>query len=97
MLLSAGHTGSDLVGDQWTCSGSDRDAGRTNVLCGICGNQATGGDMNNDRAMWLAQTVEEPIDPELPICDPHHHFWDRPHACYLLDELIEDTSGGHRI
>ena len=28
------------------------------------------------RESWLAQTVEEPIDPDLPICDPHHHFWD---------------------
>ena len=26
---------------------------------------------------WLALTVEEPLEPELPICDPHHHLWDR--------------------
>jgi predicted TIM-barrel fold metal-dependent hydrolase len=26
---------------------------------------------------WLGLTVEEPLEPELPICDPHHHLWDR--------------------
>ena len=25
---------------------------------------------------WLALTVEDPLDPDLPICDPHHHLWD---------------------
>ena len=25
----------------------------------------------------LALVVEDAIEPELPICDPHHHFWDR--------------------
>jgi hypothetical protein len=24
---------------------------------------------------WLARTVEDAIEPDLPICDPHHHFW----------------------
>jgi hypothetical protein len=22
--------------------------------------------------------IEEPLDTELPICDPHHHLWDYP-------------------
>ena len=26
---------------------------------------------------WLGLTVEEPLEPELPICDPHHHLWDK--------------------
>ena len=26
---------------------------------------------------WLALTQEPTLEPELPICDPHHHFWDR--------------------
>ena len=26
---------------------------------------------------WHGLTVEEPLEPELPICDPHHHLWDR--------------------
>ena len=46
---------------------------------------------------WLALTAEDPIDPDLPICDPHHHFWDRPDDRYLLDELLQDTGSGHRI
>ncbi|MCH7735017.1 MAG: amidohydrolase family protein [Chloroflexi bacterium] len=53
--------------------------------------------MTSERATWLALTTEDPIDPDLPICDPHHHFWDRPDGRYLLDELLQDTGGGHRI
>jgi len=25
---------------------------------------------------WLNTNKEVAIDPDLPICDPHHHFWD---------------------
>ena len=25
---------------------------------------------------WHELTQEETIEPDLPICDPHHHFWD---------------------
>ena len=25
---------------------------------------------------WLALTEEPTLEPEIPICDPHHHFWD---------------------
>ena len=25
---------------------------------------------------WLALTQEPILEPELPICDAHHHFWD---------------------
>ncbi|HCI86910.1 MAG TPA: amidohydrolase, partial [Dehalococcoidia bacterium] len=46
---------------------------------------------------WLARTTEEAIEPDLPICDPHHHFWDRPGNRYFLEELLEDTSSGHNI
>ena len=49
------------------------------------------------RESWLAQTVEEPIDPDLPICDPHHHFWDTADVRYLLDDLLQDTGQGHNI
>ena len=41
---------------------------------------------------WLA-TVDEPaLEPELPIIDSHHHFWDQPGTRYLLDELVADTA-----
>ena len=25
---------------------------------------------------WLALTQEPTLEPEIPICDAHHHFWD---------------------
>ncbi|MCY4143151.1 MAG: amidohydrolase family protein [Gammaproteobacteria bacterium] len=46
---------------------------------------------------WLAQVVEETLEPDLPICDPHHHLWDYPQSRYLLDELIQDTASGHNV
>ncbi|HUI35437.1 MAG TPA: amidohydrolase family protein [Stellaceae bacterium] len=51
---------------------------------------------------WLALTQEPILEPELPICDPHHHFWDfrlgrLPYQRYLLHELIADTGSGHNI
>jgi len=53
--------------------------------------------METEREAWLKLTIEEPIDPDLPLCDPHHHLWDRPNDRYLLEALLEDTGGGHRI
>jgi len=41
--------------------------------------------------------MEEILDPELLICDPHHHLWDRPDNRYMTDELTADTGSGHRI
>ncbi len=51
---------------------------------------------------WLAQTEEATLEPELPICDPHHHFWDfrtarLPYQRYLLHELVADVSRGHNV
>ncbi len=50
---------------------------------------------------WLALTAEEALEPDLAICDPHHHLWDlRPDNLtprYLLDEILEDLNGGHNI
>ncbi len=42
-------------------------------------------------------TDEAPLEPDLPICDPHHHLWRRPDNPYLLDDFLRDVSGGHRI
>ena len=41
--------------------------------------------------------VEAPLRPELPICDAHHHLWERPPKGYLLDDLLEDLRAGHNI
>ena len=46
---------------------------------------------------WLDQVTEEIIDPDRPICDPHHHLWDYPGSRYLLHELMEDLDSGHRV
>jgi L-fuconolactonase len=50
-----------------------------------------------DRKQWLAQVHEDVLEPDLPICDPHHHLWDTPTSRYLLDELLEDTGSGHNV
>lgn len=36
-------------------------------------------------------STEDVIEPELPICDAHHHLWHRDGQRYLLDELLADT------
>ena len=46
---------------------------------------------------WLEQTQEASLDPDLPICDPHHHLWvHRPEPIayqqYLLPELLDDLT-----
>ncbi len=51
---------------------------------------------------WLALTQEPTLEPDLPICDPHHHFWDYrleriPYQRYLLHELAEDINSGHNV
>jgi predicted TIM-barrel fold metal-dependent hydrolase len=51
---------------------------------------------------WLALTPEPPLEPGLPICDPHHHFWDFrtariPYQRYLLRELAADITSGHNV
>ena len=48
---------------------------------------------------WLAKRPREAaLEPEVPIIDPHHHFWDTPQrGRYLLDELLDDIGGGHNI
>ena len=51
---------------------------------------------------WLALTQESTLEPEIPICDPHHHFWDLrplsiPYQRYLLHELIADIDSGHAV
>jgi predicted TIM-barrel fold metal-dependent hydrolase len=59
----------------------------------------------------LNLTKEDPLEPDLPICDPHHHLWDypdslpensvavsaRPMRHYLLNDLVNDIGGGHNI
>ena len=51
---------------------------------------------------WLALSPEPTLEPEIPICDPHHHFWDYrtervPYQRYLLHELAADINSGHNV
>ncbi len=46
---------------------------------------------------WLAKRVETVLEPDLPICDPHHHLWDFTTHRYLLDQLRADTEDGHNV
>lgn len=59
---------------------------------------------------WLNQTVEDPLEPELEIVDPHHHIWDMrmlkgfnmfgmfKQQYYMTDELVDDfVGGGHNV
>jgi L-fuconolactonase len=53
--------------------------------------------MPGPRNSWLQLTHELPVEPSLPICDPHHHLWDRPDDRYLVNELFLDLSSGHNV
>ena len=51
---------------------------------------------------WHALAAEEILEPDLPICDPHHHLWDlradrAPYDRYLLEQVNADAQGGHNV
>ena len=51
---------------------------------------------------WHTLRQEATLEPEIPICDPHHHFWDFraeriPYQRYLLHELAADINSGHNV
>jgi len=50
---------------------------------------------------WLNTNKEKALEPDLPICDPHHHLWDLKkdsvEPTYLLPEILSDTNSGHNI
>ena len=47
---------------------------------------------------WLDQVVEDIIEPELPILDPHHHMWPQGQGLpYTRDDLHRDADAGHNI
>jgi predicted TIM-barrel fold metal-dependent hydrolase len=49
------------------------------------------------REEWLARLSEDVLEPDLPIVDAHHHFYDRPGWRYLGDEYRADASAGHKV
>jgi len=47
---------------------------------------------------WLDQVMEDIVDPDRPIIDPHHHLWKkRFDRDYLLEDLWQDTASGHNV
>jgi predicted TIM-barrel fold metal-dependent hydrolase len=42
-------------------------------------------------------SAEIPLEPDLEICDSHHHLWERPPKDYLLDDLLQDLRSGHNV
>lgn len=46
---------------------------------------------------WLALRQEAVLEPELPIVDAHHHFYDRPGWTYLDSEYLADARSGHNV
>ena len=49
---------------------------------------------------WIAQIREKALEPDLPICDPHHHLWlDAGHTgwAYRLEDFHGHTASGHNI
>jgi predicted TIM-barrel fold metal-dependent hydrolase len=49
------------------------------------------------RDEWLHRVQEEALEPELPIVDAHHHFYDRPGWRYLLEDYLADVRTGHAV
>jgi L-fuconolactonase len=49
------------------------------------------------RTNRLQLTVEDTIDPDLTICDAHHHLWYETDDRYTLEDYLQDIAGGHRI
>ena len=37
---------------------------------------------------WLALSQEPTLEPEIPICDPHHHFWDSDPSAYPTNAIF---------
>lgn len=53
--------------------------------------------MELNRFDWLAKRVEEAVDPDRAIIDPHHHLWDHRGGTYLATDLLADTTGSHNV
>lgn len=59
--------------------------------------QSKNGIYVEPRSNWLAQVVEEAIDPDRPIVDAHHHLWSRDGQHYMIDDMAGDIASGHNV
>ena len=47
---------------------------------------------------WLDLVIEDVVDPDRVIIDPHHHLWRAGAGLnYTLDDLLADVNDGHNI
>ena len=47
---------------------------------------------------WLKLNIEEPIEQDLKIIDPHHHLWDLEFGRYLHQDFLADIKlSGHNV
>jgi L-fuconolactonase len=58
---------------------------------------STNGNYLPVRPEWLASGTEAALEPDMPIIDAHHHFYERPGWTYLLDDYLQDVRSGHNI
>jgi hypothetical protein len=49
------------------------------------------------RDEWLLAHREPILEPEVPIVDAHHHFYDRPGWRYLEEDYRADAGSGHAV
>lgn len=54
-------------------------------------------DAKTEKQQWLDQVVEEIVDPEQAIIDPHHHLWRDKGVDYVVEDLRSDTGSGHNV
>lgn len=47
---------------------------------------------------WLDLVIEDVVDPDTPVVDPHHHLWPPEGGLpYGLDDLLVDLGDGHHV
>jgi len=54
----------------------------------------------SEHKAWIAQVTEPALEPNLVICDAHHHLWlDEGHTgwAYPLEDFLAHTGSGHKV
>lgn len=57
----------------------------------------SGARTQKEKDAWLSQVAEEAIAPDLPIVDPHFHFFTGRGHDYLAADFLAELDQGHRI
>ena len=50
--------------------------------------------MKNPSSEFVSEAA---LEPALPICDAHHHLWERAGERYLLADFLQDAGCGHNV